>query len=138
MIEKLWKIVEISNMLFIRLGPEAQERIRPVVEQFTETVSALSDLASEVRVRSEQSVDMTRLYGPTVPGDMISSTHISPPRKPVSDELIEPQRTRPPAAPPTRRPGPPTILTPIQNIHVAEGTRVTLLTTFDNGIPTGE
>ena len=67
-------------------------------------------------MRSEQFVDLARLHGPLVEAVETVASHQMP----------------------SLSPKPPTILQPLPNMHVAEGTRIVLETTFDSGIPQGE
>uniref|UniRef100_A0A5K3EL91 Titin n=1 Tax=Mesocestoides corti TaxID=53468 RepID=A0A5K3EL91_MESCO len=96
-------------------GDDARKKVQPIVARFRDSAQAMSELAQNVRVRSEQFVDLVRLQGPLVQAVETIRSH----------QMVTPQ------------PGPPKILKPLPNMHVAEGTRVILDTTFDAGIPQG-
>ncbi|VDN97244.1 unnamed protein product, partial [Rodentolepis nana] len=96
-------------------GDRAKTKIQPIISRFQDSTESLTKLAQDVRVRSEQFVDLARLQGPII-------------------EAVESVASHQMHAP---RPSPPRISLPLPNIHVAEGTHVTLETTFDNGIPQG-
>ncbi|EUB61841.1 Muscle M-line assembly protein unc-89 [Echinococcus granulosus] len=93
----------------------ARIKVQPIIRRFQDSTEALSKLVQDVRVRSERLVDLTRLQGPVV--EAVESV--------ASHQMHLP------------RPKPPTILRPLSNIHVVEGTRVALTTNFDAGIPQG-
>ncbi|VDM30429.1 unnamed protein product, partial [Hydatigera taeniaeformis] len=96
-------------------GDQALIKVQPIIRRFQDSTEALNKLVEDVPVRSEQLVDVARLQGPVVEAVEVVASH---------------QMHLP-------RPRPPTILRPLPNIHVAEGTRVSLMTTFDAGIPQG-
>lgn len=95
---------------------EAQRKIEPVVSGFRDTVGKLHHLAEEVRIRSEQSIYLTRPVGLPVPSDLTSQQVINPPTLGR----------------------PPTITRPLSNLFTEERSSIVLETEFDSGLPPGE
>lgn len=108
----------IEELVFFSffLDEQARVKVEPIIARFQDSTEALTKLAQDVRVRSEQFVDLARLRGPSV-------------------EAMETVTSRQMHVP---SPKPPTFLQPLPNMHVAEGTRVVLETTFDSGVPQSE
>uniref|UniRef100_A0A183TUB8 Non-specific protein-tyrosine kinase n=1 Tax=Schistocephalus solidus TaxID=70667 RepID=A0A183TUB8_SCHSO len=106
---------------------QAHKRVRPVLSRLQDSVDAFEQLYEETRVRSEKYINLDRLRGEKLPEEPQTRRQIEP-----LDEVMEFQKTQPPMAPPPR---PPTITKPLANIHVVEGTPVTLRIEFDSGIP---
>ncbi|VDN12685.1 unnamed protein product [Dibothriocephalus latus] len=96
---------------------KALDRVRPVLSRLQDSVDELEQLYEETRVRSEKYINLDRLRGEQVPDDTLTRRQIEPP-----DEVMEFQKTQPPTAPPPPPPRPPSILEPLANIHVVEGT----------------
>lgn len=94
---------------------EAQRKIEPIVSGFRDTVEKLHHLAEEVRIRSEQSIYLTRPVGLPVPSDLTSQQAISP----------------------LTRDRPPMITRPLSNLFTEEGSSIVLETEFDSGLPPG-
>ncbi|KAF5395209.1 hypothetical protein PHET_05731 [Paragonimus heterotremus] len=92
---------------------EARQIIQPTVARFHSVVDELHRLTDEVRVRTEQSINLMRPVGVPIAADMVSSQLISPPVRPL----------------------PPTIVKPLRNVFTDEGQTVILTTEFHSGLP---
>ncbi|VDQ00211.1 unnamed protein product [Trichobilharzia regenti] len=92
---------------------EAKQLIQPLVNGFQTTINNLNQMSDEIRVRTEQFIDLQRPQGMQVAGDQIRSTSI-----------VMPVRAKPPV-----------ITKPLENVTTEEGKKVVMETKFDSGLP---
>ncbi|CAH8869263.1 unnamed protein product, partial [Trichobilharzia szidati] len=92
---------------------EAKQLIQPLISGFQTTINNLNQMSDEIRVRTEQFIDLQRPQGMQVAGDQIRSTSI-----------VMPVRAKPPV-----------ITKPLENITTEEGKKVVMETKFDSGLP---
>lgn len=98
------------------LAIDARKRIKPVLDGFQSSVNELQHLTDEVRIRSEQLINLSRPAGAPVPDDRLSKQFISP---------VSAAR-------------PPIIIRPLKDITTDEGVTAVLETEFESGLPPGE
>ncbi|CAH8561518.1 unnamed protein product [Schistosoma turkestanicum] len=92
---------------------EAKQYIQPIINEFQSSINNLTQISDEIRVRTEQCINLQRLHPTQVIDDQIKSTSLSMPVKAK----------------------PPSIIKPLENITTEEGKKIIMETIFDSGLP---
>ncbi|VDP63130.1 unnamed protein product [Schistosoma mattheei] len=92
---------------------EAKQFIQPIVNEFQSSINNLNQLSDEIRIRTEQSINLQRLQPTHVYDDQMKATTLTMPIKAK----------------------PPTIIKPLENITIEEGKKIIMETIFDSGLP---
>ncbi|CAH8612085.1 unnamed protein product [Schistosoma intercalatum] len=92
---------------------EAKQFIQPIVNEFQSSINNLNQLSDEIRIRTEQSINLQRLQPTHVYDDQMKATTLTMPIKAK----------------------PPIIIKPLENITIEEGKKIIMETIFDSGLP---
>uniref|UniRef100_A0A5K4FFR8 Nesprin-1 n=1 Tax=Schistosoma mansoni TaxID=6183 RepID=A0A5K4FFR8_SCHMA len=92
---------------------EAKQFIQPIVNEFQSSINNLTQLSDEIRVRTEQCINLQRLQPTHIYDDQIKATTVKMPTKAK----------------------PPIIIKPLENITIEEGKKIIMETIFDSGLP---
>ncbi|CAH8641087.1 unnamed protein product [Heterobilharzia americana] len=92
---------------------EAKQLIQPLISEFQTSINSLNQMSDEIRIRTEQFIDLQRPQAKWVADDRIRAASVTMPVK-----------ARPPV-----------ITKPLENITTEEGRRIIMETYFDSGLP---